>query len=314
MREKFNLFLSILIVVFFISSNKSFSQKVSIIYVVENTPITNIEINNEINYLLLINQELRKVDKKSLVQYASKSILKEKIKEIEVKKYFEFGQNQKIINGNLNKLMSSLNIKNENEFNKLLAELNLSRNFLSKKIEIELIWNRLIYEMYKDKIIINEEKIKKNLEININDQSNKIDEFLLYEILFSPNTTSDLEIELSEIKKSINDVGFENTANIFSVSSSSKFGGKIGWVNKNHLSKTIIDTIQKLDLGMYSDPINVPTGKLILMIKDKRKVENNLSLEEELSKIITVEKNKQLNQFSSIYYKKVELDTKIYEK
>ena len=314
MREKFNLFLSILIFVFFISSNKSFSQKVSIIYVVENTPITNIEINNEINYLLLINQELRKVDKKSLVQYASKSILKEKIKEIEVKKYFEFGQNQKIINGNLNKLMSSLNIKNENEFNKLLAELNLSRNFLSKKIEIELIWNRLIYEMYKDKIIINEEKIKKNLEININDQSNKIDEFLLYEILFSPNTTSDLEIELSEIKKSINDVGFENTANIFSVSSSSKFGGKIGWVNKNHLSKTIIDTIQKLDLGMYSDPINVPTGKLILMIKDKRKVENNLSLEEELSKIITVEKNKQLNQFSSIYYKKVELDTKIYEK
>lgn len=314
MREKFNLFLSILIFVFFISSNKSFSQKVSIIYVVENTPITNIEINNEINYLLLINQELRKIDKKSLVQYASKSILKEKIKEIEVKKYFEFGQNQKIINGNLNKLMSSLNIKNENEFNKLLAELNLSRNFLSKKIEIELIWNRLIYEMYKDKIIINEKKIKKNLEININDQSNKIDEFLLYEILFSPNTTSDLEIELSKIKKSINDVGFENTANIFSVSSSSKFGGKIGWVNKNHLSKTIIDTIQKLDLGMYSDPINVPTGKLILMIKDKRKVENNLSLEEELSKIITVEKNKQLNQFSSIYYKKVELDTKIYEK
>ena len=314
MREKFNLFLSILIFVFFISSNKSFSQKVSIIYVVENTPITNIEINNEINYLLLINQELRKIDKKSLVQYASKSILKEKIKEIEVKKYFEFGQNLELINGNLNKLMSSLNIKNENEFNKLLAELNLSRNFLSKKIEIELIWNRLIYEMYKDKIIINEKKIKKNLEININDQSNKIDEFLLYEILFSPNTTSDLEIELSKIKKSINDVGFENTANIFSVSSSSKFGGKIGWVNKNHLSKTIIDTIQKLDLGMYSDPINVPIGKLILMIKDKRKVENNLSLEEELSKIITAEKNKQLNQFSSIYYKKVELDTQIYEK
>ena len=314
MREKFNLFLSILIVVFFISSNKSFSQKVSIIYVVENTPITNIEINNEINYLLLINQELRKIDKKSLVQYASKSILKEKIKEIEVKKYFEFGQNQKIINGNLNKLMSSLNIKNENEFNKLLAELNLSRNFLSKKIEIELIWNRLIYEMYKDKIAINEEKIKKNLEININDQSNKIDEFLLYEILFSPNITSELEMELSKIKKSINDVGFENTANIFSVSSSSKFGGKIGWVNKNHLSKTIIDTIQKLDLGTYSDPINVPTGKLILMIKDKRKVENNLSLKEELSKIITAEKNKQLNQFSSIYYKKVELVTKIYEK
>ena len=314
MREKFNLFLSILIFVFFISSNKSFSQKVSIIYVVENMPITNIEINNEINYLLLINQELRKIDKKSLVQYASKSILKEKIKEIEVKKYFEFGQNQKLINRNVNILMSSLNIKNENEFNKLLAELNLSRNFLSKKIEIELIWNRLIYEMYKDKIIINEKKIKKNLEININDQSNKIDEFLLYEILFSPNTTSDLEIELSEIKKSINDVGFENTANIFSVSSSSKFGGKIGWVNTNQLSKTIIDTIQKLDLGTYSDPINVPTGKLILMIKDKRKVENNLSLKEELSKIITAEKNKQLNQFSSIYYKKVELVTKIYEK
>ena len=41
----------------------------------------------------------------------------------------------------------------------------------------------------------------------------------------------------SKIKKSIKEIGFENTANIYSLSDSSKFGGKIGWVKENQLTK-----------------------------------------------------------------------------
>ena len=63
--------------VFFLISKSSFSEKVSIVYTVNNDPITSIEIKNEITYLKLINRNLNKMDDKSLVIYASKSILRE---------------------------------------------------------------------------------------------------------------------------------------------------------------------------------------------------------------------------------------------
>jgi len=136
----------------------------------------------------------------------------------------------------------------------------------------------------------------------------------LYEITFSPNTMEDFKKEYEEIKKSIEEIGFESSANIFSNSSSAKLGGKIGWVNESQLSKSIISNLQNLNLGEYTKPINIPTGNIILMIKDKREIKNNLSLEDELKKAISKETNEQFTQYSSIYFKKVELNTKIYEK
>ena len=136
----------------------------------------------------------------------------------------------------------------------------------------------------------------------------------MYEITFSPNTMEDFKKEYEEIKKSIEEIGFESSANIFSNSSSAKLGGKIGWVNESQLSKSIISNLQNLNLGEYTKPINIPTGNIILMIKDKREIKNNLSLEDELKKAISQETNKQFTQYSAIYFKKVELNTKIYEK
>ena len=314
MKNKISLYLIIIFSLLAIFQSRAISDKVSIIYVVENQPITNVEINNEIKYLLLINPKLKEIDKETLVKYASKSILKEKIKELEIIKYYKFGKNKNIVNNNLNRMMLNLNITEENEFNSLLSSIDLSKEFLSKKIEIELIWNRLIYEMYKDKLVIDEEKIKEKLKTTINNQADKINEYNLSEILFSPKTTSDLDADIQKITKSIQDIGFENTANIFSISNSSKFGGEIGWINENQLSKIVLGKIEKLNIGEITDPINVPSGKLILFLKDKRQVKNDLSLEDQLSKKVNSERNKQLNRFSAIYYKKIELNTKIYER
>jgi len=162
--------------------------------------------------------------------------------------------------------------------------------------------------------LIDENKLRNNLKKKINNSSNLLQEYLIYEILFTSNTMEDFKNEHDKIKKSISEIGFESSANIFSHSSSSKFDGKVGWVNENQLSKVIINNISKLNLGEYSDPITLPSGNLILMIKDKREVKNNLSLDEELKKLIINERNKQFAQYSFIYFKKVELNTKIYEK
>ncbi len=299
---------------FFVQTNLSLAEKVSIIYVIENTPITNVEINNEIKYLLLINKKLAEISKKDMVQYATKSLLKEKIKEIELRKYFKFDINNEMVDQNLNVLMKMLNINDKNVFYNLLTEIDLSKEFIKKKIEIELLWNQLIVEIYTDKILIDENKIRNELKKKINNKSNLLKEYLLYEIVFTPRTKEDFKKENEKIKKSIEEIGFESSANIFSNSSSAKLGGKIGWVNESQLSKSIITNINNLNLGEYSDPIIVPSGYIILMIKDKREIKNNLSLEDEVKKAILEETNKQFNQFSSIYYKKIELNTKIYEK
>ena len=299
---------------FFSQINLSYAEKVTILYTVENTPITNVAINNEIKYLLLINKELSKIKKEDMVQYATKSILKEKIKEIELNKFFLLGKNSEIVDQNLNTLIKKLNISNTDEFYNVINKIGLNIEYVKKKIEIEFLWNQLIVQLYRDKISIDEKKLKNNLKKKINDKSNLIKEYLLYEILFSPNTMDEFKRDHEKIKKSIDEIGFESSANIYSNSTTSDVGGKIGWINEGQLSEVILNYIDKLDLGDYSNPINIPSGYMILMVKDKRDVKNNLSLDEELKKSIISERNKQFNQFSSIYFKNVELNTKIYEK
>ena len=152
------------------------------------------------------------------------------------------------------------------------------------------------------------------MKLKIDKEDNQIEEYKLSEILFSPTSKSTEKDEIDKIRNSINEVGFENTAIIYSLSNTASSGGEIGWLKKTQLSENIIQIIQNLDIGEITNPIDAPAGKLILILKDKRKVKKEISFEKEFEKAILFEKNKQLNQFSSIYFKKVELDTKINER
>ena len=301
-------------IIFFSYTLNSYAEKITIVYTVENDPITSVEIKNEIIYLKLINKEIESMDDESLVVYASKSILREKIKEKELSKYFKFNMNDELVSQNLQNLISSLGFNNENDLKILLKDINLNLNFIKKKIEIELLWNRLIYEKYKDKLSINKDKIEENLKLKIINEKQEIEEYQISEILFNA-TSKAMELEeIQKINKSIDEIGFENTASIYSISNTAGMGGSIGWLTETQLSEKILEIIQNLNVGEISEVIDAPTGKLILFLKDKRKIKEEISLEKELEKAILMERNKQLNQFSSIYFKKVELNTKINEK
>ena len=300
--------------IFFLFSKSSFSKKISIEYTVNNEPITSIEIKNEITYLKLINSDLKNMDDRSLVVYATKSVLREKIKELEIKKYFKTGMNDEIVTQNLIRLLTTLGLNNINEFNILLSELKLEKGFVKNKIEIEILWNQLIFEKYKNKLSINEDKIKKDLRVKIESEKSKINEYNLSEILFTSISKSMEKEDLEKIKKSINEVGFENTAIIYSISSTASSGGSIGWLNKTQLSAEISEIVENLNIGEISEAINTPAGKLLLILKNKRKLEKEINFKDELNKAIIIERNKQLNQFSSIYFKKIELNTIINEK
>lgn len=305
---------SFFFIIFFSFSKVSLSEKISIVYTVNNAPITSVEIKNEITYLKLINRDLEKMDDKSLVVYASKSILREKIKELEIIKYFKMGLNDEVVSQSLVRLFTRLGLSNINEFNNLLSDLRLEIEFIKKKIEIEILWNQLIFEKYKNILLIDENRIKENLRTKMKTQKNEIDEYNLSEILFAPETKNTEKEELEKIKKSISEVGFENTAIIYSISSTSSSGGSIGWLKKTQLSAEILAIIENLDIGEISETINTPAGKLLLILKNKRKVKKEINFEDELKEALVIERNRQLNQFSSIYFKKIELNTIINEK
>ena len=199
--------------IFFSFTKSSFSEKVSIVYTVNNDPITSIEMKNEITYLKLINRDLNNMDNKSLVIYASKSILREKIKELEIKKYFKIGMNDEAVTQSLVKLLTTLGLENLNEFNNLLSELKLEIEFVKNKIEIELLWNQLIFEKYKNKLSINENKIKKDLKAKIKNEKNEINEYNLSEILFTPKFT-----ELIFEKGTIVNVNSNSSSGLMSLS------------------------------------------------------------------------------------------------
>ena len=302
------------IFVIFIFPKYSYLNEISIIYTVDNVPVTSNEIKNEISYLKIVNKNLNNLEDEALVVYASKSILKEKIKELEVSKFYKFGMNDNIVEQNVNSLIFSKGFNNMDDFKKILADGGLNIDYLKRKVEIELLWNNLIFEKYINKLSIDKKKIEKNLKLKIENENKQIEEYNLSEILFVPESSGSENEEINKIIKSIKDIGFENAAITYSLSNTAGSGGNIGWLKETQLSKNILEKIKNLDIGQVSEVINAPTGKLILYLKDKRKVKEKISFEEELKKVLASEKNKQLNQFSAIYFKKVELNTAINEK
>ena len=150
--------------------------------------------------------------------------------------------------------------------------------------------------------MINEKQLKNKIKKNSNIQSK---EYKLSEILYEIDNKEDLQKKYKEIIKSVDEIGFKNSASIYSVSESSKIGGDIGWVGENSLNKKIKENIDYLKIGEISKPIILPTGILLLKMIDSKNIESNINIKIELEKAINYERNRQLNQYSKIYYNKI---------
>ena len=289
-----------------------YSAESYVVLKVNNNIITNIDIDNEFRYLMALNKDLKNIDKKIISKLAKDSIIREKIKETELMNYFDLNQENKYIDRIMKNFYIKLGLKNEKDFINYLESYKLSYKDVKMKISIEAAWNDLVYKRYSNNIIINEEEIKKNIKKLINN-NNKQYTYSLSEILFTYDKSENAENTYQLIKKSISEIGFKNTANIYSESDSSKHGGKIGWINEGQLSELIKKEILKLKIAEHTRPITVPGGQIILYLNDKRQQERKLNFEEEFKKQILFEKNKQLNQFSKIYFNKIKKNSTISE-
>ncbi len=301
-----------LIIIYFLTTCISFSKiNLKIVMKINNEIITTYDIEKEKNYLLALNPNLKEIDKNQLGMIAKKSLTKEVIRKNEILKYIELKQENPQIDSVLNSLIKNLNFTDKNEFENYLKEFDISIDDLKKKIEIENEWKNMIYIKYKDSVKIDNE----NLMIKIDNmiQNSYVFEFNLSEILFTINNNTSYEDELKKIKNSIKDIGFENTANLYSISDSSKIGGKIGWVAKKNLSTPIVNKIIDLKKDQYSEPIKIGNDFLILRINETRKKPFKMNKQAELDKMIMIETTSQLDKFSKIFYNKIKLNAKISE-
>ena len=293
----------ILILLFFLILNQAQSIETKIIHNIQNEIITNVDIKNEFKYLIALNNSLKKLDKEKILSISNESIIREKIKKIEILKNFkEIKINEDYSSILIKNIYSRINLKSLNEFEQYLKDYGLTINDIKTKTTIDALWNELIMQKYGAKININKNKIEEEILKNSKIQKK---EYRLSEIIFEVISKEQIEKKYNEVTKSIDKEGFENSAAIYSFSESAKIGGDIGWVNENSLNNNIKKNIKNLKIGQITKPIVLSNGVLILRLEDVKISETNVNVKNELKKAINYERNRQLNQYSKIYYNKI---------
>jgi len=292
-----------------IFSSISLTIENKILFKVNNEIITSMDILTELKYLGIINKDLKKTTKNQSFEIVKRSLIREKIKEIELKKVLkEIKVEEKFLNNLLVDYFKSNNIKKISEFENFFILQDIDPNLIKKKISIEILWNQLIYSKFKQNIKIDRKLIQNELSNNI-----KKKEFLLSEILFNINENEKFDDKIILLKKEIKEKGFSQTALSYSISDTSSKGGKLGWVSETIMNQKIKNEVKKIKVGDHTNPIVIPGGFLIIKIEDIREADNSSDLNDEIEKIIKDKTNEQLNQFSNIYFNKIKKDMVINE-
>ena len=304
--------ITVISIIILISSFNLQAKSIQIIVKVQNDIITNIDIENEIKYLIFLNPKLKELKIKNLENIAKNSLITEIIKKKEIDKAFDSEKKDNFFESIEKRFLKSKNISSKSEFIKILNSMNLSYDTLKKKLQIEALWNQLIYSKYSKNIRLNKDELRQNILIQFKNETKKYD-YNLSEIFFTENISESFNDTLNKLTNSINDVGFENTANIFSISSTSKNGGLIGWVNELQISKIIKKEIINLNKGEISLPIKVGGGYLLIKINNKRETKQIIDVDNQLKQLIDKETNRQLNTYSLIFYKRLKKNIQIDE-
>jgi len=287
----------------------SLAMENKILFKVNNEIITSMDILTELKYLGIINKDLKKTTNNQAFEIAKRSLIREKIKEIELKKLLkEIEVEEKFLNNLLINYFKFINIKTISEFEKFFISQDIDPNLIKKKISIEILWNQFIYSKFKQNVKIDRDSIQNELSNNV-----KKKEFLLSEILFNINENEELNDKIILLKKEISEKGFSQTALSYSISDTSSKGGKLGWVSETIMSQKIKNEVKKIKVGDHTDPIVIPGGFLIIKIEEIREKDNSSDLNDEIEKIIKDKTNEQLNQFSNIYFNKIKKDMVINE-
>jgi len=303
-------YLNVSLLILCLMFSKGITLENKIILKINDEIITSIDIFNEIENLKFFNKNLNQLDNEEIYKIAVQSITKYKIKKNEIYKFFEnFDvQNEDYLNEVIENSYKNLGFQDVKTFKNELRNKKISFENFKEKIEIDILWSQLIYSKYYNKIIIDEKKLKKQINSLLNETNNLLN---LREIIFEVSDMEEIETKFNLITNDIQKLGFEGAALKHSISNTSANGGNLGWINERSINKEILNELKIISIKSITKPFRVQSGFLILQKFDEREIQKEINEEEELKKLVDFEKNQQLNNYSNLYYNKVKKSVKI---
>ena len=301
--------LNYLFIIFFLFQFSNVFSKISnsIVITVGNLPITYLDLVKEMRLIAIVtNNKIENSNKEQIKNIAAKSLIKRKIKEIEIEKYSikNFNKND------LKKLIGQTSINlgtNEDGLKKIMNLNNLDFKYLEHKYEVDLKWNSLIFELYKNKVVLNMGEVEEILNNTVQNTVSRKD-FLLSEIEINlPN--NEMQLVINKIVRNIEMEGFENTAKKYSISQTAERGGNLGWMNEKKLSRKILENIKDLKKNEVGKPIILENSIVFLKKMGEKVYEKDIKKLKD--NIIKIEKEKKLKMFSNSHYSNLERVTQI---
>ena len=312
--HKNNIFkiLSLIVFLIFFNYQKIHSVENKILLKIDNDIITTFDIYEEIKFLKLFNPQLNNLSENEIFEISKNSILKDRIKRIEILKFVkEIKVDDRFLVRLIKNRYSEIGLNSLDSFENYLSKNKLDVDKVKEKISTELIWNDIIFQKFNSKVSVNREEIKKS--ILENPQKKTQEKLLLSEITFNVDKKVDFEKKSKKIFDDIEKTGFKNAALIHSESRTASNGGLIGWVKFDNINNSIKTEISNLNIGQYSKPVRTSSGFIIVKIEDKKVDKIDINLNREIEEMIKFKTNEQLDQFSNIYFNKIKKDLTIHE-
>ena len=280
------------------------AEEIEIKLKIEDEIITNQDIQEEARFITLINTKLRDIPKEDLLQISLKSIIQEKIKFLELKKFFNFNEENENVEKLIEKnLYNQLKLKNTDDLNEIILRNDLNIESIKNKYKVDIYWNKLIYDKYIENVTYDINKLRSQLKQNLT--KNLVLEYYLVEILFEIENSKNINEKYYKIIETINIEGFDYAANKYSKSNTAINNGVIGWVKETQISKKIVEKLRSLSKGELSKPIQMGNGFLIVKYDEKREIQAEIDFDKELKTLEETEINRQLSLFATNYFNKI---------
>jgi hypothetical protein len=157
--------------VFFLTNSEAKQLTNNVIVSIDNTIITDLDINKEIIFLKFINKDQAANNPELLKKEIVNTLIDRKIKDIETN-YFKIEVSEKEIEINLYNYLERIKINNE-IINSFYRQNEIEKDYLKNIIKIDMKWSKLVRQLYESRLNVNLTEVNKELE---KEQNNSVDD------------------------------------------------------------------------------------------------------------------------------------------
>ena len=155
----------------FLTNSKAKQLTNNVIVSIDNTIITDLDINKEINFLKFVNKDQAANNPELLKKEIVNSLIDRKIKDIETN-FFKIEVSEKEIEINLYNYLERIKINNE-IINSFYNQNEIEKDYLKNIIKIDMKWSKLVRQLYESRLNVNLTEVNKELE---KEQNNSVDD------------------------------------------------------------------------------------------------------------------------------------------